>query len=200
MKKALFYVCLLTILFASCAPREDHIIYDTIMIPSPTPETLKPTTVDPADLAIIKKFAESYEPKSGREVIPSPPLPSEKVAKIIADLANGKSREHEKFIILIFLRLSRFQIEHFRQRYELGRDNPLTREFYRLIGETNYKHAEIMPAYLADNYVEEHPELLEYRLIDTEMKRIEKAGQKIQRDLDNTTKKQASEINTHGRR
>lgn len=131
--------------------------------------------MNPADLGTIRKFAESYEPKSGREVIPSPPEANENVLRILSDLAASRSREHEKYIILIFLRVSRFQIEHFKQHYELGRDNPLTKEFYRLIGRDGYHNAEFNPSYLADQYVREHLELWDYPLIAAEQKRIRKA-------------------------
>jgi hypothetical protein len=138
-----------------------------------------------SDLAIFKKFAESYEPRSGREVIPSPPVADEKILKIIENLVSAQSREHEKYVLLIFIRLSRFQVEHFRQRYELGRDNPLTKEFYRLIGREASINPEFMPAYLADKYVEAHPELLEYPLINVEMKRIAKAESEIKKSISN---------------
>jgi hypothetical protein len=116
-------------------------------------------------------------------VIPSPPVPDQEISQIIEKAANSTSREHEKFVVLIFLRLSRFQIENFKQRYELGRSNSLTKEFYRLIGRSDFERAEINPAYLADNHVEANPDLLKYRLIDAEMKRIAKAGKRIEKDL-----------------
>jgi hypothetical protein len=148
-------------------------------------ETKQPALTSSSDLATIREYAESYEPRSGREVIPSPPIPSDKIMAIITNLANSKSREHEKYILLIFLRLSRFQVEHFKQRYELGRENPLTKEFYRLIGKDDYETAEFIPASLADKYVEQHPKLLEYPLIEAEMKRIANAGQKTQNPIPN---------------
>lgn len=156
-----------------------------------TPEKLPHVQANPADIAILKTYAESYEPKSTKQSVTQiPPEPSEKVLQAISNLANSQSREHEKYIVLIILRLSRFQIENFKQRYELGRDNPLTQEFFRIIGVNDYKRREFLPSYLADNYVEENPELLKYPLIEKEMKRIEKAGEKIKKELDETTRKQ----------
>ena len=178
-------------LISSCGHKEVEFTSVPLSSTSPT-QTVQPTPANPADLEMIRKFAESYEPKSGHVVIPDPPNLNEKLLKVIAEFSATGCREHEKFIILIFLRLSRFQIEHFKQRYELGRENPLTKEFYRLIDKTNYEKAEIVPAYLADYYVEEHQDLLAYPLIGAEMRRIEKAGQKIQKELDDTTKRQAS--------
>lgn len=142
---------------------------------------VSPTPMDPTDFAPLKRFAESYEPKSDRQAIPLPPLLDPKLSDLIANAAKTGSRVHEPYVVLIFLKLSRFNIEHFKQSYELGRENPLTKEFYRLIGETNYEKAEFMASYLVDNYVEKHPELLEYAPIKAEMKRIEKAGEKIKR-------------------
>lgn len=151
---------------------------------SPTAEIPKPTT---ADLSKLRKYAESYEPKSGWVVIPDPPVPNEEILQVISKAANSGTREHEKFVVLIFLRLSRFQIENFKQNYELGRTNPLTKEFYRLIGQSDYERAEFMPSYLADNYVKKNVQLRDYKLIDVEMKRIDKAGERIKQELDRTT-------------
>jgi hypothetical protein len=120
-------------------------------------------------------------------VIPDPPVPNEEILQVISKAANSGTREHEKFVVLIFVRLSRFQIENFKQNYELGRTNPLTKEFYRLIGRSDYEKAEFMPSYLADIYVEKNPDLLNYSLIGAEMKRIANAGERIKRELDRTT-------------
>jgi hypothetical protein len=156
-----------------------------------TPEKLPPVQANPDDIAVLKRYAESYEPKSTKHSVTQiPPEPPKKVLQTISNLANSQSREHEKYIVLIILRLSRFQIENFKQRYELGRDNPLTQEFFRIIGKSDFKGAEFLPSYLADNYVEENPELLKYPLIEKEMKRIEKAGEKLKRELDEKTRRQ----------
>lgn len=136
-----------------------------------------------ADIATLKEFAERYQPRSGREVIPSPPVLNEKLLTIIERLARAESRDHEKYVVLIFLRLSRFHVENFKQHYELGRENPLTKEFYRLIGRESSISREFMPSSLADDYVASQPELLKYSLIDGEMKRIKKAGNRIQDTL-----------------
>lgn len=177
---------------ASCSSVTNEIPAKSLIVvealtPTPVPEKTSVLSAD--ELAALKKFAESYQPKSGREVIPSPPVPDEKISLIIAKAANSNSREHEKFVVLIFLRLSRFQIENFKQRYELGRSNPLTKEFYRLIGWNDFETREINLAYLADDYVEKNPELRQYGLIDAEMQRIAKAGERIKDDLDKTSKK-----------
>jgi len=131
-----------------------------------------------SDLAIISQYAETYEPRSGREVIPSPPVLDDDLLAAITRLAQSDTREHEKYVVLIFLRLSQFHIEHFKQGYEIGRENPLTREFYRLVGVEDYIRPEILTADLANDYVEEHPKLLEYPPIAVEMKRIDKARKK----------------------
>lgn len=144
--------------------------------------SVSPTPMSPSDFAPLKRFAESYEPKSGREVIPSPPVLGPKLSEMVASAAKADSRAHEAYVVLIFLKLSRFHAEHFKQSYELGRGNPLTKEFYRLIGETNYEKAELMPSYLAENYVRKHPDLLHYAPIKSEMQRIDKAGEKIKHD------------------
>ncbi len=191
MRHHFLIAALFLTLISSCIHKEEKFAYVDLSAATPT-ATIKPTPANPDDLEMIRKFAESYEPKSGRVVIPEVPELNEKLLKVLFDLAASGSREHEKYIILIFLRLSRFHNEHFHQSYELGRENPLTIEFYRLIGETNYKKAEYMGSGLADGYVKTHQELLDYPLIKTEWNRIDNAKDKIQRFLDETTKKQAT--------
>lgn len=103
-----------------------------------TPEKLQSAQTNLTDVAILKEYAESYEPKSTeKQVIASPPVPNEKVLQTVSNLANTQSREHEKYVVLIFLRLYRFHIENFKQSYELGRDDLLTKEFFRLVGVLN---------------------------------------------------------------
>lgn len=135
-----------------------------------------------SDFAPLKQFAESYEPRSGSEVIPSPPVLDSRLSNLIGSAAKSESRAHEEYVLLIFLKLYRFHIEQFKQSYELGRDNPLTKEFYRLIGESNYERAERMSSSLAENYVKKRPELLDYAPVKAEMQRIEKAAAKIERE------------------
>lgn len=157
----------------------DDAVLPPVALSSPSPEVVQPTPMNAGDLAVIKDFAESYEPKSGREVIPAPPIPNEKVLRILSGAAASGSRDHEKYIILIFLRLSRFYTEHFKQSYELGQDNPLTQEFYRLIDRGGYPNAEFNGSSLADQYVRERPELWGYPLIAAEQKRIQKAEDRM---------------------
>jgi hypothetical protein len=146
---------------------------------TPEPKIVSDELPTSEELAALRRFAEGYQPKSGRTVIPQPPEPPAEISQIIEKTESSKSRDHEKFIVLIFLRLSRFEVEHFKQRYELGRENPLTRVFYRIIGRSDYSSAEIMPAYLADNFVESNPYLLAYPPIKAEMRRIGAAENKI---------------------
>ena len=170
---------------ASCSPITNEAPAESVIVvegPTPVPVPEKIYVLSADELASLEKFAENYQPKSGRQVIPSPPVPNEKISKIIAKAANSNSREHEKFVVLIFLRISRFQIENFKQRYELGRINLLTKEFYRLIGRNDFEMREMNLAYLADDYVEKNPELRQYELIDVEMQRIAKAGERIMND------------------
>lgn len=152
--------------------------------PAPTPPPVQASVLDADEIKALKKFAESYQPRSGREVIPSPPVPSERIAHIIEKAANANSREHEKYVVLIFIRIWRFHLDNFRQGYELGRTNPLTREFYRLIGRNDFETREANHSSLADDYVETKLELRQYALIDAEMRRIARMGERIKRDLD----------------
>ena len=125
-------------------------------------------------LITFSKFAENYEPQSSKkETVPSTPEPDEKLAKALEELSQSPTREHEKYIILIFLKLERFQTEHFKQTYEIG-GNQLAKEFYRLTGIDYKPGDEPRFTYEAENWVEKHPELLEYKPIADEMNRIKK--------------------------
>ncbi len=154
-----------------------------LSLQTPAPEKSQIAEVKPVDVAILRNYAESYEPKSTKaQVIPAPPIPNEKVLQIISHLADTQSREHEKYIVLIFLRLYRFHIEHFKQGYELGRDNRLTKEFFRLIGYVNYRQAEIITADEAYTYAAKKSELRKYPLVEKEIIRIKKAEEKIRKE------------------
>ncbi len=125
---------------------------------------------------LLKSFATSYEPKSGKEgVIPFAPQLNSDIKMEISRFAKSGTRKHEKFVVLIFLKLYRFHLENFNQSYELGRENELTKEFYRLIGRSDYERAELMSSYLAYKYAVSNPGLLEYSEIKREIDRIEKA-------------------------
>ena len=159
-------------------------------MPTPSIAKSEPSKINLADLRTIRKYAESYEPKPEKNtVIASTPKPNEKVLQAISNLANSPLREHEKYVVLIFLRLYRFHTEHFKQGYALGR-NTLDKEFYRLTGESYDPEGEPEFSGLAPYWVEKNPGLLKYPLIEKEMKRIEKAGEKIKKELDETTRKQ----------
>ena len=145
---------------------------------SPSPIKVENLQVNPTDLTIIKNYAESYEPTPKKNtVIPSTPTPNEKVMQAIDALANSQSREHEKYIVLIFLRLHRYHAENFKQSYDLG-GNPLAREFYRLTLENYNPKGEPKLSYIAENWVKKNPELLKYSLIADEIKRLKKQEKK----------------------
>src|SRR5688572_25531870 len=158
----------------------------------PSPQPVKtnspklPSPITPADLDNLKRYAESYEPKSTKDqIIPSPPFIDEPVLRALKGLSDSQSREHEKYIVLIFLRIYRFHIEHFSQGYDLSEPpgNPLTQEFFRLIG---HQKAEMDHSALAVDWVEENPELLEYPLIKSELVRIVKARKRVEAALEKT--------------
>lgn len=138
--------------------------------------------LNPDEIAELKNYAEAYQPRSGREVIPSPPVVPEKISQIITKAAAANSREHEKFVMLIFVRIARFHRESFKQTYELGRTNPLTIEFYRLIGRDDFERRERNGSDLAEAHIEKNPELQQYNLIEAEMQRITKMAARIAND------------------
>ncbi len=194
-KVSFFLICLTFVVSSvSCSQNSPTELLETqpsLPTIEKTHEKLELAKASPIDIDIVKKYAETYEPKPAKgTVIPSPPEPSEKVLQVISNLKNSDSKEYEKYIVLIFLRLYRFHIENFKQSYELGRENPLTKEFFRIIKSKDFEKAELMPSYLAENYVEENVELLKYDLIEKEMKRIKKADEKIKKELKETTREQ----------
>lgn len=131
------------------------------------------------DVEILKRLAEMYEPKStNQQVIPSPPRLNEKTSLALKSLAADQSRLHEKYIVLIFIRLYRFHLEHFQQSYDLREDpeNALTQEFHRLLGSPRY---EVLLSQIAEDWVKKTPELLKYSPVKKEMVRIQKAHSKI---------------------
>ena len=92
MRSSFLIVALLIPPASSCVQKElDEITPETVSITIPAP-TVGAIPVVPEDLATIQKFAESYEPRSGREVIPSPPEANEKVLKLLSDFAASGSR------------------------------------------------------------------------------------------------------------
>jgi hypothetical protein len=175
-------ILLIAVAASGCASAESKKSEQSPHVNVSAAASVTPTPMGSNDFTALKKFAENYEPKSGREVIPSPPVLSPELSKLVGEAARTESRAHEPFVVLIFLKLGRFHVEHFKQSYELGRENPLTKEFYRLIGETKYERAELMGSYLAENYVKNHADLLDYAPIKAEMLRIDKAGEKIRRE------------------
>jgi hypothetical protein len=152
-----------------------------------------PLPIDPADLDTVRRYAEAYEPKSLKDVrVPSPPYLDGDVLRALKGLADSHSREHEKYIVLIFLRIYRFHLEHFHQSYDLSEGyasqpdvNPLTAEFFRLI---SYQRHEADLSIVAADWVAKNPDLLEYPLIRREMVRIVKADKRIETALEKTTK------------
>src|SRR5690242_3540605 len=125
-RSALLIATICIPLISSCLHKDVEPTPVNFSTASPT-ETVKATPANPADLEAIRKFAESYQPKSGRVVIPEVPELDDKLLKILSGFSASGSREHEKYIILIFLRISNFHRDHFKQSYELGRTNPLMR-------------------------------------------------------------------------
>jgi hypothetical protein len=167
----------------SCTPSRNTIAGSgSIPSPSRSGEPML-ASLSEDDLEYVRRFAEAYEPKSGDVVIPSPPEPDKRVSNILAIVAENGTRDHEKFVILIFLRLSRFQSVHFKQGYELGRTNPLTVEFYRLIGLEDYQKRELITPGEAEIYVRTHPELRRYPPIDREMRIIDEIDKKSAAEL-----------------
>src|SRR5215203_1271350 len=115
----------------------------------PTPDSAVAASLD-----AIRKFAEKYEPRSSdAQTIPSAPEPNEKLSKALDDVSRTQTREHEKYIVLIFLKLDRFQIEHFKQRYEIG-NGQLAKEFYLLIGDDPKPGGEPRLTYEAETWIE----------------------------------------------
>jgi hypothetical protein len=63
-----------------------------------TPTTVQVSVLSSDEIAELKNYAEAYQPRSGREVIPSPPVLPEKISQIIAKASAANSREHESLL------------------------------------------------------------------------------------------------------
>ena len=149
------------------------------------------------ELVIIKNYAESYEPEVRLETDKElrkyqvPPFsfvsqPDNKVLDTISSLNASGRRDHEKYIILIFLRHYRAQLNLASQSYELrARDeftekpkNLLLKEFLRLI-DLKPEGREFISSSEAAAWVATHPSLKEYPPIAVEVKRIENAEKEL---------------------
>lgn len=153
-------------------------------LPAATPIKVLPpvpppaVAVNPADLAVLKRFAERYVPWPGIFVSPLPPFLKGRTLRALQSLIQSGTREHEKYVVLIVLRVCRFEVENFAMTSDLNdgpEKNPLTEEFFRLM---NYQHAELDQSYLAEEWVKKNPRLREYQPIQNEMLRIERAWKK----------------------
>lgn len=158
----------------------------------------------PDHIAVIKDYAEKFQPKITKEKddegseYEAPPFafteqPEQCVLEAVNALAASQSHEHEKYIVLIFLRHYRAQVELARQSYELREvsdssgepKNPLLKEFLRLLN-INPKGREFISSETAYAWVVNHPELLKYPPIRTEMERIDKAYENTDEELEKT--------------
>jgi hypothetical protein len=157
-------------------------------------------------VVFIRDYAEEFQPKidiekdEKGEEYKRPPFafteyPDQRILTALNALASAESREHEKYIILIFLRHYRAQVELAHQSYELREvsdsfgepKNPLSKEFLRLMN-VNPKGREFLSSGEAHTWVVNHPELLTYAPIKAEMERIDKAYRQIDEQLEKTKK------------
>ena len=153
-----------------------------------------------ADLDAIRRFAQNYQPSIRRDEELDhdlPPfhleMPNSEVAQALQNLASIESREHEKYVVLIVLRLYQTQLRMANQSYDIremrsvnalkeGETNPIAKEFCRLLRIDC--RSEFISSSQSYDYVESNPEMTEYEPIKTEMERIRvemkriKAGKK----------------------
>lgn len=152
-------------------------------------------------LNVVKNYAERYKPTKrieteGKETREFPPfhieMPEPDVAEALNRLAAAQSREHEKYLMLIVLRLYRTQVQMVNQSYDIrdirsvsGADeiettNPVAKEFCRLTGIECGQRKEFIPTVEAYNWAVRHPTLLEYEPIGKEVEMIEKVHRRIE--------------------
>ena len=127
----------------------------------------------------LRKFAEQYEPlpEQGAAIPHLPSAPPNIVAGL-NELSSNKHSLHEKYIVLIALKLYRFHFENFHQSYDLRGperwpDNPFLKELCRLWA-LDCMNKEFIPSSMAyfksrDNNQFNYPE------IAVELNRIKKA-------------------------
>lgn len=161
------------------------------------------------EVATVKEYAESYQPQirkekdeDGSEILIPPSafndMPDANTLAAIDRLASVGSRAHEKYILLIFLRHHRAQIEMAHQSYELQPNNPLVKELCRLI-DCFPPDAEGMFSGVEYSWVKRHPGFQQYEPIRAEVKRIEAAEKQIEENLKETLNKKDTSNNASNR-
>lgn len=163
------------------------------------------------EAAIVKDYAERYEPQI-RKVdledvgeVRAPPgqfsdVPDAKTLAAVEKLASANSRAHEKYILLIFLRHHRANVEIAHQSYALqdlrekGFANPLVKELCRLI-DCKPPDTEPMFSGVEYSWVKRHREFQQYEPIRVEMKRIEAVEKQIEENLKESLKRKGTSHN-----
>ena len=190
MKKVIYLLSIATIICTlDCT--SSKLSNSNPKIDSPSPSNTNATALqspqpyesESADLLIIKNYAESYEPNSQDKH--DPPFLPEKESQALERLANHKSKEHEKYILLIFLRLYRSHLVNFYQSHELVGKDFLTKEFFRIVSADQivhpdqYKNTDFTTTDIAHEVVINNINKYNYPLFEKEMKKIKRAEDKI---------------------
>lgn len=133
------------------------------------------------ELSVVKNYAEQYRLDTGKITFLLETPPPE-VISALDILRRAKTRQHEAYVLLIMLKLYRNHYRHAHQSYELRANgnreinNPILKEYCRLtgIGPTFFYKPEYLPSDHVYAWIEEHPEVLEYSALATEMQKTKK--------------------------
>lgn len=153
------------------------------------------------DLITIRDFAERYQPvirkeREGKDEWEAPPfdleMPDPQVADALSRLSASHSHDHEKYIILIVLRLYRVQLQMANQSYDIRRIRPASEvpenqpanwiliEYCRLT-RAACESAESVSSAESYDWAISHPELQMYEPIRREVLKVQREEKRIKK-------------------
>jgi hypothetical protein len=146
-----------------------------------------PANID-KELVVVKNYAEQYQLDS-RHITFLLEMPPPEIGEALKVLSGTKTRKHEPYVLLVLLKLYRNHYLHAHQSYELREvgsrevKNPLLKEYCRLTGIYPV-FWEFLPSDHVYGWIEEHPKVLEYPALATEMRKTRKLVEDWERRLE----------------
>jgi len=165
---------------------------DTIRTSEPAEALEKILVVDTLkNFEIFRDFAIDFSPtrnpNSGVAVLPAP---SDMVLSAVETIKFSQSKEYEKYLVLIFVKLYSAHLECCHQSYEIRRQpsigldrkkDPLVYEFNDLTSQfSNKKRIEFISSSIAYDYVNSHNYLLDFEPIKKHIEIIEQVHKNIE--------------------
>lgn len=156
-----------------------------------------PLNID-KELTVVKKYAERYQPNP-KQITFVLEMPPPEITEALDVLSRTKTRQHEPYVSLVLLKLYRNHYQHAHQSYELREDssrevkNPILKEYCRLT-DINPKREEFLASSHVYAWIEEHPKLLEYSALATEMRNTKKLIEDWERYLEQESNQRKKRI------